>query len=95
VTRTPWLSWRLYFLTIPIDIIVLLLSSDHASTGSRDFSNWAILALIAHGSIAPVIAVALFFTSRVNRWEADLFALIILGAVRGVAMNVGVIVLDL
>jgi signal transduction histidine kinase len=95
VTRTPWLSWRLYFLTIPIDLIVLLLSSDHASTGSRDFSNWAILALIAHGSIAPVIAVALFFTSRVNRWEADLFALIILGAVRGVAMNVGVIVLDL
>ena len=95
MTRTPWLSWRLYFLTIPIDLIVLLLSSDHASTGSRDFSNWAILALIAHGSIAPVIAVALFFTSRVNRWEADLFALIILGAVRGVAMNVGVIVLDL
>ena len=95
MTRTPWLSWRLYFLTIPIDLIVLLLSSDHASTGSRDFSNWAILALIAHGSIAPVIAVALFFTSRVNRLEADLFALIILGAVRGVAMNVGVIVLDL
>ena len=85
MTRTPWLSWRLYFLTIPVDLIVLLLSSDHASTGSRDFSHWAILALIAHGSIAPVIAVALFFTSRVNRWEADLIALIILGAVRGSA----------
>ena len=95
MTRTPWLSWRLYFLTILVDLIVLLLSSDHASTGSRDFSYWAILALIAHGSIAPVIAVALFFTSRVNRWEADLFALIILGAVRGVAINVGVIVLEL
>jgi signal transduction histidine kinase len=95
VARTPWLSWRLYFLTIPVDLIVLLLSSDHASSGSRDFSHWAILALIAHGSIAPVIAVALFFTSKVNRWEADLFALVILGAVRGVAMNVGVIVLDL
>ena len=95
MTRTPWLSWRLYFLTIPVDLIVLLLSSDHASTGSRDFSHWAILALIAHGSIAPVIAVALFFTSRVNRWEADLIALISLGALRGVAINVGVIVLDL
>jgi signal transduction histidine kinase len=71
------------------------LSSDHASTGSSDFSSWAILALIAHGSIAPVIAVALFFTSRINRWEVDIIALIILGAVRGVAINVGVIVLDL
>jgi signal transduction histidine kinase len=95
VTRTPWLSWRLYFLTIPVDLIVLLLSSDHASTGSRDFSHWAFLALIAHGSIAPVIAVALFVTSRVNRWEVDLVALIILGAVRGIAINVGVAVLDL
>ncbi len=95
MTRTPWLSWRLYFLTIPVDLIVLMLSSDHASTGSKDFSYWAILALIAHGSIAPVIAVALFFTSRVNRWGADLIALIILGAVRGLAINVGVNVLDL
>jgi signal transduction histidine kinase len=95
VARTPWLSWRLYFLTIPVDLIVLLLSSDHASSGSSDFSHWAILALIAHGSIAPVIAVALFFTSKVNRWEADLIALIILGAVRGIAINVGVTILDL
>jgi signal transduction histidine kinase len=95
VKRTPWLSWRLYFLTIPVDVIVLLLSSDHASTGSSDFSQWAILALMAHGSIAPVIAIALFFTSKINNWKADLFALITLGAVRGLAINVGVDFLDL
>ena len=93
--RTPWLSWRLYFLTIPVDLIVLSLSSDHASTGSNDFFNWSILALMAHGSIAPVVAVALFFTSKINSWKADLFALIVLGAVRGVAINVVVDVLDL
>lgn len=93
--RTPWLSWRLYFLTIPVDLIVLSLSSDHASTGSNDFFNWSILALMAHGSIAPVVAVALFFTSKVKSWKADLFALIVLGAVRGVAINVGVSVLEL
>ena len=62
--RTPWLTWRLYFLTIPIDVIVLLLSSDHASTGSSDFSRWAILSLVAHGSIAPVVPLVLFFTSN-------------------------------
>ena len=93
--RTPWLSWRLYFLTIPIDVIVLLLSSDHASTGSNDFFNWLILSLIAHGSIAPVTAIALFFTSRANSWKAELCALLVLGAVRGVAIDLGVWLLDL
>ena len=93
--RTPWLSWRLYFLTIPIGVIVLLLSSDHASTGSNDFFNWLILSLIAHGSIAPVTAIALIFTSRVNSWKAELCALLVLGAVRGVAIDFGVWLLDL
>jgi signal transduction histidine kinase len=89
VKRTSWLSWRLYFLTIPIDAIVLLLSSDHASTGSSDFSRWAILSIIAHGSIAPVVALALFFTSKFQSWKTDLVALITLGIVRGLAINVG------
>ena len=93
--RTPWLSWRLYFLTIPVNLVVLLLSSDHASTGSNDFFNWAILSFIAHGSIAPVFAIALFFTKKVNSWKVDLFALIMLGAVRGVAIDVGIEILDL
>jgi hypothetical protein len=79
----------LYFLTIPIDIIVLLLSGDHASTGSSDFSRWAILSLVAHGSIAPVVALALFFTSKFQSWKTDLVALITLGIVRGIAINVG------
>ena len=93
--RTPWLSWRLYFLTIPIDAIVLLLSSDHASTGSSDFSRWAILSLMAHGSIAPVVALALFFTSKFQNWKFDLMALIIIGIFRGVAIDVGFVILDL
>jgi hypothetical protein len=95
VKRTPWLSWRLYFLTIPIDVIVLLLSSDHASTGSSDFSRWAILSLAAHGSIAPVVALALFFTSKFQSWKTDLVALILLGIVRGIAINVGFEILNI
>ncbi len=93
--RTPWLSWRLYFFTIPIDVIVLLLSSDHASTGSSDFIRWAILSLIAHGSIAPVVAIALLFTSKFQSWKFDLMALIIIGFFRGLAINVGFVILDL
>jgi len=95
VKRTPWLSWRLYFITIPINVIVLLLSSDHASTGSSDFSRWAILSLFAHGSIAPVVALALFFTSKFQSWKTDLVALIMLGIVRGIAINVGFEILEI
>lgn len=93
--RTPWLSWRLYFLTFPIDVIVLLLSGDHASTQSNDFLNWAILSLLAHASIAPFTLIALFFTSKINNWKSDLFALFVLGSIRGVAINVGFEILDL
>ena len=93
--RTPWLSWRLYFLTFPIDVFVLLLSSDHASTGSNDYLIWAVLSLLAHGSIAPVIAMILFFTSKADSWKADLLALIALGAIRGIAINVGFEILEL
>jgi len=95
VKRTPWLSWRLYLLTFPIDVVVLLLSSDHASTGSNDYVDWLVLSLIAHGSIVPVIAVALIFTSRVNNWKTDLCALLVLGAVRGIAINICLRILDL
>jgi signal transduction histidine kinase len=85
----------LYFITIPINVIVLLLSSDHASTGSSDFSRWAILSLFAHGSIAPVVALALFFTSKFQSWKTDLVALIMLGIVRGIAINVGFEILEI
>lgn len=93
--RTPWITWRLYFLTIPIDVVVLSLSGDHASTGSNDFLNWTILSLLAHASIAPVTAIALFFTSKLNTWKADLLALLALGAARGGAIYVGFGILDL
>jgi hypothetical protein len=95
VKRTPWLTWRLYFLTIPVDLFVLLLSGDHASTGSNDFFNWTVLALMAHGLIAPFTAIALIFTYKFNSWKSDLSALFVLGALRGVAINLGVGILDL
>jgi len=44
---------------------------------------------VAHGSIAPVVALALFFTSKFQSWKTDLVALILLGIVRGIAINVG------
>jgi signal transduction histidine kinase len=95
VKRTPWLSWRLYFLTIPVDVIVLLLSSDHAILNFSEFARWVLVSLIAHASIAPVTAIALFFTSRFNSWKAELIALVALGAVRGMTINIALGILDL
>lgn len=93
--RTPWLSWRLYFSTIPVDVLVLLLSSDHTITDLNDASRWMLVSLIAHAAIAPVVAIALTFTSKVSSWKAEMLALVVLGAVRGVAINVAIGVLDL
>ena len=93
--RTPWLSWRLFFLTFPVDVTVILLSSDHASTGSNDYLRWFLLSLIAHASIAPFIAIAILFISKLNSWKAELGALLILGAVRGIAIHFGLEILDL
>ena len=93
--RTPWLSWRLYFLTIPVDVLVLLLSSDHTITDLNGASRWMLVSLMAHAAIAPVVAIALTFTSKVSSWKAELLALVVLGAVRGVAINVAIGILDL
>ena len=33
--RTPWISWRLYFFTIPINLVITILASDHILIGRR------------------------------------------------------------
>jgi len=95
VKRTPWLSWRLYFLTVPVDVIFLLLSSDHTIRDLNDVKSWVLVSLMAHASIAPVIAIALYFTSQLNSWKAELCALVVIGAFRGVTINFAIGVLDL
>jgi signal transduction histidine kinase len=54
-----------------------------------------LVSLIAHASIAPVLAIALTVTSKVSSWKAELLALVVLGAVRGGAINVVIGILDL
>jgi signal transduction histidine kinase len=93
--RTPWLTWRLYFLTIPVDVLVLFLSADHAISSLDEFTRWVLVSLMAHASIGPVTAIALQFTSRINSWKSDLFALAVLGAVRGMTINIAIGILNL
>jgi signal transduction histidine kinase len=95
VNRTPWLTWRLYFLTIPVDVLVLFLSADHTISSLDEFTRWVLVSLMAHASIGPVTAIALQFTSRINSWKSDLFALVVLGAVRGMTINIAIGILNL
>jgi signal transduction histidine kinase len=50
---------------------------------------------VAHGSIAPVVALALFFTSKFQSWKTELVTLVLLGIVRGMAINVGFEILNI
>lgn len=93
--RTPWLSWRLYFFSIPIDVTFLLFSSDHTIRDLDDVTGWVLVALMAHASIAPLIPISLYLTSRLNSWKAELCALVVLGAVRGITINFAIVILDL
>lgn len=85
--RTSWISWRLYFLTAPVDVVVLTLGADHQLHGWKDILMWGLVALIAHITIAPIASLAIPVSKYFNNWKSDLLLLLILGAIRGVAIN--------
>jgi hypothetical protein len=72
-----------------------MFSSDHTIRDLNDVTGWALVSLMAHASIAPLIALALFFTSQLNSWKAELCALVVIGVFRGVTINFAIGVLDL
>ncbi len=86
--RTLWISWRLYFFTIPINVVILILASDHISIGWKDITLWGLTALISHAAIAPFISVIIPASKYFNNWKADLIFLLIAGALRGIAINI-------
>ena len=86
--RTPWISWRLYFITIPIDVVILILAADHTLFGWKDTALWGLAALISHAAIAPFVSVIIPASKYFNNWKADLIFLLIAGALRGVAINI-------
>ena len=85
--RTPWISWRTYFLASPISILVLVFAADHKLDHLRDVVAWAFVALIAYLSLTPFIFLAIVFSNKYNKWQADLLALIGLGIIRGLVIN--------
>jgi signal transduction histidine kinase len=93
--RTSWITWRIYFLTLPIDILVLIFAADHSLDTWNDVFMWGSVALLAHLSIIPLIAVGVLQSQNWRSWKFDLAFLLLLGAARGVTINYCVEAFDL
>ena len=85
--RTSWITWRIYFTTIPIDIVVLILAADHKIKNWHDVLIWGLVALIAHLAIIPLVTVGITQSQQWRNWRFDLAFLFLLGATRGVVIN--------
>ena len=85
--RTSWVTWRIFFVTIPIDIIVLILAADHHLESWNDVLTWGGVALIAHLSLIPLVTVGVTQSQNWRSWKFDLAYLFLLGACRGVVIN--------
>lgn len=85
--RSPWITWRIYFLTLPVDVIVLSLSADHFIDGNRKLLGWAFIGLLSHLSLAPLVAIGVTYAKQFRNWKFDLPYLIFLGAVRGLIIS--------
>jgi signal transduction histidine kinase len=95
VKRTSWITWRIYFLTLPIDILVLIFAADHSLDTWNEVFMWGSVALIAHLSIIPLVTVGVLQSQHWRSWKFDLAFLFILGATRGVTINYCVELFDL
>lgn len=93
--RTSWITWRIYLLTIPIDVIVLIFAADHELNTWRDFYMWGLVALIAHLGISPLALLAINQSQAQSKWQIDLAYLILLGTFRGLLISVCAVWLNL
>lgn len=86
--RTSWITWRLYALTLPINIIVLVIPSDHKVKDAHDVLIWSLIAAISHTCIAPFVAVAVPMSNHFRNWRIDIGLLALLGALRGLVIDI-------
>ena len=93
--RTSWITWRIFFTTIPIDIIVLILAADHTVKNFREACVWGLVALISHIALIPLVTVGVAQSQQWRNWKFDLGFLFLLGATRGLVINICVDQFDL
>jgi signal transduction histidine kinase len=95
VKRTSWISWRIYFFTLPIDVVVLVLAADHRIKNFNDILIWSLTAIISHLALIPLVTVGVTQSQQWRNWKFDLAFLILMGATRGAVINLCVESFDL
>lgn len=84
--RASWVTWRLFFITLPVDIFAIVFLSKVALLSLENTPISILVGLIAHFSLVPFFALGVLISARFNNWKSDLSVLIFLGAIRGIVM---------
>ena len=84
--RISWVTWRLFFITLPVDVFALVFLSNVTVLTPEIIPQRIAVGLIAHMILVPFFAIGIRWCRRLNSWKFDLFALILLGAIRGIAI---------
>ena len=84
--RASWVTWRLFFITLPVDVFAVVFLSKIALISLENAPISILVGLIAHLAIAPFFALGTQISKDMNNWKADLFVLILLGAFRGIVI---------
>lgn len=84
--RISWVTWRLFFITLPVDVFALVFLSNVTVLTPDIIPQRIAVGLIAHLALAPFFAIGVGLCRRINNWKFDLLLLVILGAIRGIAI---------
>lgn len=85
--RVSWITWRIYFLALPINIFVLAFSVDHEVSNVKTIASWGLIAMLSHFAIIPFVYIGIVLSKEYQTWIFDLIYLVILGIIRGIAIT--------
>lgn len=93
--RISWVTWRLFFITLPVDVFALVFLSNIDSLTAENAPSRVAVGLISHVLLLPFFVIGVRINGRFNNWKSDLFILIFLGTIRGIAIVVSESVFNL
>jgi signal transduction histidine kinase len=84
--RVSWVTWRLFFITLPVDVFALVFLSNVTVLTPEIIPQRIAVGLIAHMILVPFFAIGVRWCRGLNSWKFDLTTLILIGAIRGIVI---------
>ena len=78
-----------------MDIVILVLAADHPVKTTNEVLWWSFVAIISHLGLAPFVSIGVTQSDKWRSWKFDISWLVLLGAIRGVYINICVEQFDL